>query len=412
METIRENNSLLLAQIESLVSLGYFTWDVKSAVCKPSHQLLQTVSAKRGQLEGEGQGNSLVFPDVLVDLAAPADREKIRRVLYRSLADAASFSVSFKVETETGAIEFWQLKGKPLVNSSEKYLGLLVVLEDVTKQALQQQERDQMILDLARSNQELEEFAYVASHDLQEPLRKIITFSERLSQQLTAEQGVGNKPEQLGSGNISAQQGLLDRILRNTDHMRQLIDDLLSYSRVSRYQPEAERIPLNEVMEKVRADLEGPLEESSAQLVVGDLPVLNGSFIQIQRLFSNLIGNAIKFRSLDRPLRISVQAQTLTVQMAEQLNIIYQPDPQVLISVEDNGIGFEQEYAQRIFQLFQRLHGKAVYPGSGLGLAICKKIVENHGGSIFAVGEQRRGATFYLCFPLKYEYSKHNGKQQ
>lgn len=258
------------------------------------------------------------------------------------------------------------------------------------KQMVLEKERFQKILEnkvkeLDRSNKELEEFAYIASHDLQEPLRKITSFSERLKEKLPSDL----EPEV---------QLYLNRMLAATDNMRTLIDNLLEFSRTSRSNEPFDKTDLNIIIADVKADLELKIEETGAIIVSQKLPVIDAIPMQMRQLFTNLFTNAIKFRNPDKPPHISISVRVLSEEEKDLMhlrqNIQYHE-----IKVTDQGIGFDQEFAMKIFQIFQRLHGKAEYPGSGIGLAICKKIVENHMGQIFAVSEAEKGAKFNVILP-------------
>jgi light-regulated signal transduction histidine kinase (bacteriophytochrome) len=258
------------------------------------------------------------------------------------------------------------------------------------KQIVLEKEKFQKILEnkvkeLDRSNKELEEFAYIASHDLQEPLRKITSFSERLKEKLPA--------------NLEPDVQLyLNRMLAATDNMRTLIDNLLEFSRTSRSSEPFIRIDLNNILSEVKADLELKIEETGALIDSERLPVIDAIPMQMRQLFNNLFTNAIKFRKPDQPPRISIKCRQLNEEEKEAQHLRTNI-PYFEITVSDKGIGFDQEYASKIFQIFQRLHGKAEYPGSGIGLAICKKIVDNHMGQIHARGELGTGAEFIFTLP-------------
>jgi signal transduction histidine kinase len=239
--------------------------------------------------------------------------------------------------------------------------------------------------ELERSNRELTQFASVASHDLQEPLRKIQAFGDRL---------LGQCGDQLNEKG----KDYLDRILAATGRMRQLIDGLLEYSRVStRNQP---RVPvdLGQVARDVVSDLEARLHATGGEVQLGNLPTIDADALQMRQLLQNLIGNALKFRRLDTLPRVQVSAQILPAPLSangdSQLGLVCE------LSVQDNGVGFEPAYAERIFELFQRLHGRGEYEGTGMGLAICKKIAERHGGSIAATSEPGEGAKFTVKLPV------------
>lgn len=258
------------------------------------------------------------------------------------------------------------------------------------KQMVLEKEKFQKILEnkvkeLDRSNRELEEFAYIASHDLQEPLRKITSFSERLKEKLPPDLD----PEV---------QLYLNRMLAATDNMRTLIDNLLEFSRTSRSREPFVKTNLNNIISEAEADLELKIEESTAAIECQRLPVIDAIPMQMGQLFTNLFSNAIKFRNLERPPRIVITNEILSREEKDNFHLRNNTE-YYRITVKDDGIGFDPEYSMKIFQIFQRLHGKAEYPGSGIGLAICKKIVENHSGLISAHSEPGKGASFVIILP-------------
>lgn len=230
---------------------------------------------------------------------------------------------------------------------------------------------------LSQSNEELERFASVAAHDLQEPLRKIQAFGDRLA---------ANASEHLDEKD----QLYIERMRNAASRMRVLIDDLLQLSRVtSRAQP-AEQVDLRNVVTEVADDLESQIDETGAVIEVGDLPVVVADPSQMHSLFQNLVSNALKFRKADQPplVRISEIRDTASPQ-----------NGMAHISVEDNGIGFDPEYGERVFKIFERLNGRTDYSGTGIGLALCKKIVSRHGGTITAEGKPGEGAVFTVSLP-------------
>jgi light-regulated signal transduction histidine kinase (bacteriophytochrome) len=258
------------------------------------------------------------------------------------------------------------------------------------KQMVLEKEKFQKILEnkvkeLDRSNKELEEFAYIASHDLQEPLRKITSFSERLKEKLPA--------------NLEPDVQLyLNRMLAATDNMRTLIDNLLEFSRTSRISEPFARVDLNNVISEVKADLELKIEETNTKIESDVLPVVHAIPMQMRQLFTNLFTNAIKFKRANTNPEIHISCNEMTGEELESHHLRHHTKHYKIV-VRDEGIGFDQEFAMKIFQIFQRLHGKAEYPGSGIGLAICKKIVENHNGRIYAESESGKGAAFVIILP-------------
>lgn len=240
---------------------------------------------------------------------------------------------------------------------------------------------------LDESNKELEQFAYVASHDLQEPLRKITSFSDLLIDQY--------RKELSGDGEV-----YLDRIISSSNRMRRLIIDLLEYSRAGRENDyNVEEIELNNVIDQVRENLEILIVEKKAKLTVSDLPVVKGSNTELEQVFQNLISNGIKFSKPNEPSEIQIDSTTATKELVKQFPQLDQDQAYHLIRLSDNGIGFSEEYAQRIFTIFQRLHGKHEYEGTGIGLAITKKIIEKYKGVIFAQSKPHIGSTFNIIIP-------------
>lgn len=244
---------------------------------------------------------------------------------------------------------------------------------------------EKRLAELERSNKELEEFAYVASHDLQEPLRKISTFGERLQVKYEGLLGEDGK-------------AYITRMQSAAANMRMLIDNLLNFSRLTSKKVEYEKAGLDKLLDETLTEIELQIDESGASIIKPALPVLEVIPSQIKQLFSNIILNAIKFAKEGVPPVITITCTKLTQQQSEEYQL--QKDLQFYsISISDNGIGFEQEYAEKILQIFQRLHGKAEYPGAGIGLAICKKIAENHHGKLLAEGNPGNGATFTIILP-------------
>jgi PAS domain S-box-containing protein len=228
-----------------------------------------------------------------------------------------------------------------------------------------------------RSNQNLEEFAHAASHDLKEPIRKIHFFTHQLKDQLESQLKENEKRS-------------FSRIVNATQRMRILIDDLLLYSHVSQRPLEKEAVDLNIKLQRVQEDLELDIEEKKAVVQVGNLPVIVGYRRQLQQLFQNLISNSLKYSKADIPPRIDITSEEINSNGRRYY----------LIKVSDNGIGFDQKYTSKIFQMFSRLHGKTEYSGTGVGLSIVKKVVENHNGFIEVKSAVGEGSTFEIYLPV------------
>jgi light-regulated signal transduction histidine kinase (bacteriophytochrome) len=238
--------------------------------------------------------------------------------------------------------------------------------------------------DLSRSNQELQDFAYVASHDLQEPLRKIQAFSNLLSDEYGSELGEGAD--------------YLMRMSSAAARMGTLIEDLLSFSRVTTQARPFVKVDLAKVLRGVLDDLEIRIRETDAQITVSALPTIKADPTQMRQLLQNLIGNALKFRATGTVPKITVKARETTSKDGKLTMYV--------ITVADNGIGFDEKYLDRIFAVFQRLHSKETYQGTGIGLAICRKIVERHGGTITAKSKPGAGAKFIVTLPTHMRTTK------
>lgn len=261
----------------------------------------------------------------------------------------------------------------------------LVMINNITDLKNNQIELEAKVKDLDRSNKELEQFAYVASHDLQEPLRKIRMLGDRLKLKFTGKMG-------------DEGEDYINRMQNAASRMNQLISDLLNFSRVSKVQSEPEVVNLNQVLRNIQQDLEEAIMSSEAQMEVGPLPVLWGDGRQLGQLFLNLLSNALKFRKPGVVPVVKVFQQPVSGEFLNQHGL-NKNTKWLQIVIKDNGIGFENKYTERIFTIFQRLHGRNEYQGTGIGLAICKKVVENHHGHITAESQPGEGATFYVTLP-------------
>jgi PAS domain S-box-containing protein len=248
---------------------------------------------------------------------------------------------------------------------------MLVVLRDITERKRVEQALQQSRLELERSNTELERFASVASHDLREPLRAVAGFANLLKKRFG-----GRLDEEANE--------YIEFILDGTSRMQELIDALLMYSRVGTQGKDFEPTNSEDVLKKAISNLAMAIEESEAVVSHDPLPVVNADCVQLEQLFQNLLGNAIKFRSEERPkIHLGVKRK----------------ESEWKFSVKDNGIGIDPKHAERIFVIFQRLHTREKYPGTGMGLAICKRIIERHGGRIWVESEAGKGSTFYFTLP-------------
>lgn len=274
----------------------------------------------------------------------------------------------------------------PLKDRDGKTDRVLVVGHDITGVMKANEKLKLLNTELEKSNRDLEQFAYVASHDLQEPLRKIQIFSE------------------LSENNLSHPETLkkyLHKINSSAFRMSELIKAVLNYSRLSRSGNELVEIDLNAIVANIRSDLELVIEEKKAEITTNHLPVIFGNHLQIHQLFLNLITNSLKFT--EGPPRISITANLVPAGQQRQGVAFKREGAYYELVFRDNGIGFDQQYADQIFAIFQRLHTADRYAGTGIGLALCKKIVENHQGAITVHSQPGQGTTFFVYLPVNPE---------
>ncbi len=303
------------------------------------------------------------------------------------LSDKDYFIREAVIKSHDGHSKRLETYGKVIRSNDGKVLKVLGTTRDITKLREYELKLEAKVTELARSNKDLEEFAYVASHDLQEPLRKITTFSERLNAKFS---------ERLGNDGKE----YLDRMVVASENMRMLIENLLDFSRTTRNELFFEATDLNQILMEALKELELKLEETVASVTVETLPVVEGNPSQIRQLFANLISNAIKFIAAGNIPEIKIRSYSVDEE-TKKVHKLETWTHYIAVEVEDNGIGFEKEYAHGIFKIFQRLHGKSEYPGSGIGLAICKKIIDHHKGVIYAESERNKGSKFTFILPQK-----------
>lgn len=276
----------------------------------------------------------------------------------------------------------------PLKDENDVVDRVLAIGHDITELMLTNEKLKQVNAELEKSNRDLEQFAYVASHDLQEPLRKIQTFAE-LSEK--------------NSKNAETQKRYLEKINASAQRMTELIKAVLNYSRLSKTDNEFTVVDLNTIVENIKSDLELLIEEKRATLHITTLPSIEAIPLQINQLFLNLISNSLKFSDGAPGITIShsILAEKEVPGMAASKN----GAGYVKLVFSDNGIGFDQQYADKIFSIFQRLHSTE-YAGTGIGLALCKKIVENHGGAITVESAPGKGTSFFIYLPLVQRFQK------
>jgi PAS domain S-box-containing protein len=279
--------------------------------------------------------------------------------------------------------QFWgSIVITALHDAEDALIGFSKVTRDLTERKLAEDKTHQYLMELESQNRELERFAYVASHDLQEPLRKIRAFIDIIGNNLQDHELINRF---FGKINFSAAR------------MSELIKSVLNYSRLGKSEDEKVVVDLNKELKSVLEDFELNIRQKNAKIRADELPSISGYPLQIGQVFSNLVGNALKFTN-QRP-QIKITGKWVQADEIKELPAAGRAGKYLKISFEDNGIGFEQKYEDQIFQLFQRLHKKHEFDGTGIGLALCKRIMDNHGGFITVQSDLGKGAKFHLYFP-------------
>jgi PAS domain S-box-containing protein len=333
----------------------------------------------------------------------PDDAERTIEALEKAIAEVGVYDEECRIIRPDGTVRWLRDRGRVVCDDEGKPSYIIGAATDITdlKEAQEALRRSAEELDtkvkertkelqeaneqLAQTNAELERFAYVTSHDLQEPLRKIKIFAYRIE-------------DELQFGNVENALKFLSKVTTSSERMTTLITDLLNYSRLSKESLKFEKIDLNTVLDEVLEDFEVLIQQKNATIYKEDLPVVKGNAIQLNQLFYNLISNALKFSKDNFPPTLRIECRKAETEALRSLRL---PKKNYYeLSFSDNGIGFSKKFAHQIFEIFQRLHSKDHYPGTGIGLALSKKVVQNHGGGIVAESEEGSGSVFKVYLPL------------
>lgn len=330
-------------------------WEVKELIGRPEHEIFGS-SAVTTETESNG---------------AKAKDQAFRR--------------------RDGSMFLAELNKTPILENGRE-MGAVLVFKDITERRQSEEALAEKADELARSNAELEQFAFVASHDLQEPLRKIQAFGDRLK----------TKCEKIELGEA---RDYLDRMQNAAARMQTLINDLLAFSRVIRSSQPFVPVNLAAITKEVLGDLEVRIEKNGARVEVGELPTIDADPTQMRQLIQNLLSNALKFQPPNAQPIVKISSRMIAAapwnQSSNGENGAAPADNSLCeISVEDNGIGFDEKHLEKIFAVFQRLHGRAEYEGTGVGLAVCRRIADRHSGAITAKSQPGKGAIFIVTLPL------------
>ncbi len=314
----------------------------------------------------------------------PEDSERLTAYWNQMFAGKKGYHHEVRLKNKGGIYRWFYSVGEPVMGVDGKVNKWVGSLTDIHEQKSFTEKLEATVAErtkeLQRSNEDLQQFAHVASHDLKEPVRKVKTFANRLEKH--------GKLDETGSR-------FLDRIQSASDRMYSMIDGVLSYSTIDAYQQSFQKVDLNAVIQSIETDLEVAFQKTGARIIYNKLPAIEGTEVLLYQLFYNLINNSIKFAQAGRAPQINIVSK----------NVVRESEKFVELTLSDNGIGFEEEHAKIIFNTFIRLHSKDKYEGTGLGLALCKKIVERHGGTITAKGTPD-GASFTITIPLKQKDKK------
>jgi PAS domain S-box-containing protein len=366
-EDLRANEDLL-SQSQSIGHLGSFDWrlegDSDVMVWTPETYRLFGVSPETFVLTSE------TFPTLI----HPDDQASMQTWMRECLAGLGPPDLEFRVKLPDGGIRYIMGRGHLLPQEAgSKSIHVVGAALDITERRLAEEALLRRTEELKRSNTELEQFAYVASHDLQEPLRMVSSYMQLLSRRYK------------GKLDSNADEFIAFAV-DGAKRMQQLINDMLEFSRVATRGHEFKPVEADTALKQALWNLKAAIEESHANVTFDPLPVVNADSGQLTQLFQNLIGNALKFRRQEPP-RVHVSAERRAKEW--------------VFSVRDNGIGIEPQHLERIFVIFQRLHAASEFPGTGLGLAICKKIAERHGGRLWVTSEPGAGSVFYFSIPVQ-----------
>ena len=411
-QKIMEAEEALRGAIE-LAELGTWQLDLQSGVMQYSARLRTWFGFKEAEV--------ITIKKALLALGK-RERNRITQAIAQAIdpGQRSLYNVEFSVINKTtGRERIIHAYGKAYFNQNGEVYKVSGTAQDVTEQrwiqlALEHEVRQrtdelqsvneeltatneelsELNTRLVRSNEELAQYAYVASHDLQEPLRKIQIYSDRL-----------NRQQDLPPEN----KRLISKVMKSASRMSMLIRDLLEFSRLLNAENLLHQVDLSAVCKAVSSDFELSIQEKDAEIIIGELPVIEGVSLQMNQLFYNLFSNSIKFSAPGKKLRIQVSSKRINREDVKN----YVPRPNMNcdyyeIVFADNGIGFDVKYGEQIFEVFKRLHGHDVYPGSGIGLALCRRIVANHNGYLYAVSAPDQGSAFHIILPdraYKYEES-------
>jgi PAS domain S-box-containing protein len=382
-----------LNNAQEIARMGHWEWDMVTDTLIWSDALFR--------LYGVPKSEGALSYEKFLSIIHPDDRANVEEIIKDSAANKSFKSYYHRIIMPDGQIKTIYARGEIITDASGNVIKMIGTGQDVTDQKRTELELIIKSSNLEAANAELQKFAYVASHDLQEPLRKINTFGTRLEAEF---------------GDVLPEKGqtYLGKMTGASVRMQKLISDVLNFSQLTSAALAYEKIDLTDVLQQVLSDMEITIETTRAKIEASTLPVIEANPTQIRQLFQNLLTNSIKFKKDNENPLINISADIITGDQLENAALIkmhyrfagwnedryWKKEKFCRLVFRDHGIGFAPQYAERIFVVFQRLHTDTSHEGTGIGLAICKKIADNHHGMISAVGTENEGATFTITLPL------------
>lgn len=322
----------------------------------------------------------------------PNDKEQLNKTIREAFKNKTPLQLTYRIISKDREVKHFRITEK-IIDEPEQRM-IIGTTQDVTSDIMHTETLQKKNIELEYLNKSLDQFASIASHDLQEPLRKIRTFTQLLKQRL--------------DGYLRADtQGLIDKITGSSERMSSLINDVLNFSRIVHTENMFMTTDLNRILDNALADFDLLILEKGASIRKGNLPVIEAIPLQINQLFYNLVGNALKFSKNGISPVLSISSRTLPAEEIENTSNLNRNLSYSEITFEDNGIGFEQQFAEQIFSIFERLNSQREYSGTGIGLALCQKIAGQHQGVIRAEAQENKGARFYVLLPLSQSVDLH-----
>ncbi len=390
-EELKRTN-MLLNEAQDISKMGSWEWDIRANKLIWSENLYHIY-----EIKNDGKGLSY---DDFIQKVHPDDRLFVQEHIQSALVTKDFQTYRHRIVLNDGSVKVMQGRGEVVTDEKGEVIRMIGTGQDITDHHQAQQELLNKTNELEAANIELQKFAYVASHDLQEPLRKILTFASLLEKE-----SVDLLPEK--------SKHYLAKIVHSSSRMQQLIEDILNFSSLKKVDEVFEAKSLNTVLEQVLLDMEVLIEKNNAIIKHDVLPVAEIIPSQIQQLFQNVLSNAIKFKKENEPPRIEISSRVFTgkdlmgdeqfLSYLKSLTVshrLWEKEKFVSLTIKDNGIGFDPVYSEKIFEIFQRLHNYQKHEGTGIGLAICKRIVDNHHGLISAKSQPNEGTAFLVILPV------------